>query len=227
VSEKKGPPIAHLVLDAEGRRLLASKRFRINVNEGDDRESLRRAVVDAISRAEVVIGAEVKKEMDPHRIADSANGFFLASQRAFEPRPLPREASQVLLVPGVVCLAFAGELYLKSIITLEGGHANVHGLTDLFERVSSRVKEEVRGRLSLSEEDMKLKLADASDAFITWRYVYEEESPEINLKFMRGLIDALRAIAEGLLASAPKAVRPVPTEEDILRFVASWQKKKT
>jgi HEPN domain-containing protein len=227
MSEKKRFPTGHLAFSPEGRRLFDSKRLRVNVKEGDDKDSLRRDIIDAISRAEVMISEEERREFDPRRIADSANGFFLASQRAFEPRPLPGGAKQILAIPGITCLAFAGELYLKSILTIEGSRASSHELTELFERLSHSTQEDIRARLTLSEESMEAKLVGASDAFTTWRYVYEARAPEINLAFLRGFVDALRAISERLLALAPKGVRPEPTEEDILRFVASWQKNRS
>lgn len=156
-------------------------------------------------------GRKAATALDPQRIANTAHSFLFAANRAAEPRPLPSGASEILMVPHAACLAFSAELYLKALITLEGGRASGHGLVDLFDSLSTASRDVIRAQLSMTKTAMKASLGDASDAFVTWRYIYESEARSLDLGFLRRLIEAVSSMAEALLkARRDKPPGPPP-----------------
>ena len=95
------------------------------------------------------------------------------------------------VTPAVVCSAFALELYLKALITLEmGGAPRGHSVVSLFGKTTSASQSAIRQRFSelvktsATVHAMKLKLPNASSnlddvliecdrVFEKWRYSYE------------------------------------------------------
>lgn len=112
---------------------------------------------------------------------------------------------QMLLVPAVVCKAFAIELYFKGIITLENGTATGHSLSTLFSRLAAQSQLTLRTQLSLSEVEFNQKLKDISDAFVEWRYIFESQSANLDAAFLNGLASTSKALAESSAMQAPKA----------------------
>ena len=88
---------------------------------------------------------------DAQKIINTANSFLLGADRCSEQRPLAPGQVQMLLVPAVVCKAFAIELYFKGIITLENGTATGHDLSTLFSRLAAQSQLTLSTQLSLSE----------------------------------------------------------------------------
>jgi hypothetical protein len=85
--------------------------------------------------------------LNPRNIINTANSFFLAADRAFEPRPLNAHQVEVLIVPAVVCQAFAIELYLKAILVIEGQEGRGHDLNTLFSQLTEQSRAQIRGKL--------------------------------------------------------------------------------
>jgi len=100
------------------------------------------------------------------------------------------------IVPAVVCQAFAIELYLKALLTLEKGKATGHKLSDLFGELSAEMQSKVWTSLSLSEIDFKHRLKADSSAFVEWRYVFESDSAKADLGFLTKLSNVLKVICE-------------------------------
>jgi hypothetical protein len=72
----------------------------------------------------------------------------------------------------------------------------------------------IRGRLSISEAELGVKLVAVAHAFEEWRYIYEYQAtaanpgkpgykaPEVSPEFLRALAVAARAAAEALHKAA-------------------------
>jgi hypothetical protein len=136
---------------------------------------------------------------DTQRIMNTANSFILAADRCLEQRPLPSGQFQMLMVPAIVCRAFAIELYFKGIITLENGSASRdHDLSTLFSCLSSNSQLALRTNLSLDEAEFAQKLNGISGAFVEWRYIFESQSSNLDLAFLEGLAQASKRLGESM-----------------------------
>jgi len=127
---------------------------------------------------------------DPKRIIDTANAFLLAAGRAMEQRPLGGNQFQMLPVPAVVCNAFAIELYLKALLTLEGSPSSGHDLSALFEKLQQPTRSVIHGRLKMNEADFAPQIAAVAKAFVEWRYIFEAGSIGVDLDFLVRLAKA-------------------------------------
>ena len=135
---------------------------------------------------------------DPQRIINTATSFFLAADRAFEQRSLGPDQVQMLLVPAIVCRAFAIELYLKAIITLEDGNASGHDLSSLYGRTSQSIQVSFQNRLALAAAELAQSLAPISKSFVEWRYIYESGSVQIDPTFLYNFAYAAKVEAENM-----------------------------
>ena len=135
---------------------------------------------------------------DPQKIINTANGFLLAADRALEQRPLGPDQFQMLLVPAVVSTAFAVELYFKGIITLENGNARGHDLSELFERLSTESQATLVAKLQLDRPTFDQKLKAISGVFVEWRYIFEQQSANLDFPFLGKLAQESKRVAEGM-----------------------------
>ena len=149
-------------------------------------------------------------ECDSQKIINSANAFLLAAERAREQRPLGSGQLQMLLVPAVVCTAFAVELYFKGIIALENKNARGHELSKLFDRLSKESQTILIATLQLDRPNFEQKLKAISCLFVEWRYIFEQRSANVDFSFLEKLALESKCVAEGL---AKPAVRGTPREE--------------
>lgn len=139
---------------------------------------------------------------DPQKIISTANGFLLAADRALEQRPSGPGQFQMLLVPAVVSTAFAIELYFKGIITLENGNASGHDLFELFERLSNESQVMLVARLQLDRPAFDQRLKAISGVFVEWRYIFEQQSANLDLPFLCKLAQESKHVAEGMVSPA-------------------------
>lgn len=104
------------------------------------------------------------------------------------------------LIPAVVCAAFSAEVGLKAILGAEGKPSSGHELRSLFERVSEESRAAIIHNTSYDAARFESALSAASDAFIKWRYIYEEEgSRRVSAQFLSLLAHASHTVAESLL----------------------------
>jgi HEPN domain-containing protein len=94
---------------------------------------------------------------------------------------------QTLTVAGVVCSAFAAELALKAILTVEGRRPTgpEHNLEKLFDAVSPTVRDRIYPLMSLSADEFMVKFRPCAKAFEGWRYIYESAEGYIDYIFAR------------------------------------------
>lgn len=137
----------------------------------------------------------------PQQIVNTAASFYLAADRSSEQRPIAPGSVQMLIVPTVVCRAFAIELYFKAIIAIEGGTAKGHDLATLFGRLSQSSQDRIRADLSTTLSELSQKIAQVSNAFVDWRYIYESQSSTVDASFLYVLAFSAKSLAEALLAN--------------------------
>lgn len=139
---------------------------------------------------------------DPQKIINTANSFLLAADRALEQRPLGPGQFQMLLVPAVVSTAFAVELYFKAIITLESRNARGHDLSVLFRYISAKSQASLVAGVQHNHADFKQKLGAISDAFVEWRYIFEQQSANLDFQFLTNLAREGKRVADAMTTPA-------------------------
>lgn len=140
---------------------------------------------------------------NPHAINGTAYQFLTVATRCFnEEREISPGITEVLIVPGIVCGAFAIELYLKSIITSEGGSIKGHDLAELLSSVSVDSQKAIRSKVSYPGIMFDFQLSRVAKAFEEWRYIYEQP-PGVgaNGGFLVDFAQACRKVAESLASS--------------------------
>jgi hypothetical protein len=111
---------------------------------------------------------------------DTANGFFLAARRCAVHEDAGEGQTNSPTSPMICCLAFACELYLKSMLDkpMKG-----HSLLRLFDKLSLEDKESVSEKFDIltgrNSDELKSDIQDFSDAFIEWRYIFEQGSSRL------------------------------------------------
>ena len=126
-----------------------------------------------------------------------ARQFLDASNRCTRDEREPAWAKGPAMIPGVVCAAFAAEVSLKAILIGEGKPSHGHLLADLFARVSDGLKEEVIKQTGYAPDRFSAELALVSNAFVEWRYVFEEAtSKTVSQQFLQLLASSAMRVAE-------------------------------
>ncbi|MBY0454332.1 MAG: hypothetical protein K2Q11_05560 [Burkholderiaceae bacterium] len=135
---------------------------------------------------------------DPQQIKNTAFSFFVGADRCFEQRPLPIGQFEMPLAPAIVCTAFGIELCLKAIIAIENGKATGHDLLKLFIKLSKESKTALASALSLDEIELLNEIGSISRAFVEWRYIYESQSANIDVNFLRRLASEVSRLLESM-----------------------------
>lgn len=135
---------------------------------------------------------------DAHWVISTANDFVLAADRCMEQQHLDPGKPQ-LLVPAMVCAAFAIELYFKAIIALEGGGVKGHDLSDLFSSLSKNSQLSLITHCSVTESIFTQKLKGISGGFVEWRYIFEKQETIIDVPFLNGLVKSSGIVVQSIL----------------------------
>lgn len=135
---------------------------------------------------------------DPQKIINTANSFLLAADRALEQKPLGPWQFQMLLVPAVVSTAFAVELYFKAIITLENRNAKGHDLSALFKRISAESQATLVTGVQHDQATFEQKLGAVSGVFVEWRYIFEQQSANLDFQFLTNLAQESKRVADAM-----------------------------
>ena len=132
--------------------------------------------------------------MDSIWVKNSANAFWLAASRNME-----RNADQFqdLLVPGVVCAAFSIELGIKSLLFTTGHVPRTHNLSTLFLKLPETTQGRIVAQCSDTREAFDNSLCEIANVFEEWRYVYESDSPHLNIGFLFELAAAVSVAVNG------------------------------
>ena len=129
-------------------------------------------------------------------IISHADGFRKVALRCNEQRQVDNFTIEWLPIQGTINAAFACELYLKSILKSKKGYTNnqlrklKHNLNDIY----SELPDEIKSKLERSVDTSKL--LDISNAFVNWRYLYEDIQSKMHddNKFICELMDLLYEI---------------------------------
>ena len=121
---------------------------------------------------------------------NSSKAFYLAYQRCMEQRPLPNGQIQFLVVPAIVCAAFSIELGFKALALRSGGSVSGHNLKELFSALETPTQQQIVSTVGVAEGEFNSSLAEASNAFVEWRYIHERESANVNNEFLSKLSKA-------------------------------------
>lgn len=81
-----------------------------------------------------------------------------------------------LMIPGVVCAAFAAELAIKAMIAQRGEPVRGHELDTLFKMLPDDVRESVAERLGCPLPNIEEALLKHRKTFEHWRYSYESST---------------------------------------------------
>ena len=140
------------------------------------------------------------KELGPVSLRDQmwceAVGFHESAQRNFEQRVGPDGRHAFPFTAGVVGLAFASELYLKTLHVIAGGKApHGHKLNVLFLNLPGTTKALIKVRYeqrregsgSVFEQDINAY----ANAFVEFRYVYDGGNKAVDVVGLGQLASAL------------------------------------
>ncbi len=129
----------------------------------------------------------------PKKAADS---FWLAAARNMEQRRTSPTQFQMLLIPGVVCLAFSVELGIKAMLLAAGSPPKIHNLAKLFGLLSQLVQDQVVAACGKPRVEFDMALDGVANAFEEWRYIYDVDKPSIDIAFLSSLADAIKLATE-------------------------------
>lgn len=142
------------------------------------------------SKEEIRAGAKV--------FGQAANTLGVFGQAALKADDfMGKEIIAQNIIPSIVLKAFSCELFLKSLVTDEV--KKVHKLNELFEHLKESdrqaIKSSVISKLTIKidgydETNFEEDLADVANAFVDWRYFYEEPR-SIKMEFLNVLFDVL------------------------------------
>jgi hypothetical protein len=110
----------------------------------------------------------------------------------------------LLIPPSVVCLAFAVELILKTLLVqdgllpdptsprLPGASRGIHELDKLFDKLPAAHQSRIRA--AVADDQFEARLAEHAKTFIDWRYQYELADMYTDDEFLDSIWHAARAI---------------------------------
>lgn len=133
--------------------------------------------------------------MDAIWVKNSARAFWLAANQNMDSGP---GQFQKLLVPGVVCAAFSAELGIKAMLLPNGSVPRTHNLEKLFSKLPQASQDRIIPQCSDSREEFLASLGGVANAFENWRYIYELESPSLDIGFLFEFADAVHTVANGV-----------------------------
>jgi alanine-alpha-ketoisovalerate/valine-pyruvate aminotransferase len=127
-----------------------------------------------------------------------ATNFRVASQRCMIPKELPSGKIEILLIPAVILQAFSIELILKALILQNGSTARGHKLFDLFQMLKVEEKKKIISSMCVPENLFYEKLKMASEAFVKWRYMYENSGLTEDISFLDNFSTQVYLLAKEL-----------------------------
>ena len=143
-----------------------------------------------------------------------ATAFHEGALRCLAPRVMANGFAQIAAAPGVTCLAFAAELYLKVLHTLSGPTPHGHRLQDLFEPLSQTLRKSIEGRYERLTDPIAVNfskdLEGISNTFVLWRYVFESDETHLYVEHLQYFA---KAVFEELVQ-----LKPLWEPEDAKRF---------
>ena len=101
------------------------------------------------------------------------------------------------IVPAVVCLAFSIELGFKAILVGCEKPSDGHKFVELFAKLPCEIQDEIERLVDVENSSFKESLTLVSNAFVEWRYIFEEAGyHSIDIGYLSKLHAVITQIAE-------------------------------
>ena len=131
----------------------------------------------------------------------SANAYYQGAAILMKPPAAGGRTNPFLVQPAVTCAALSLKLFLKSLLSIEGGDRDdaFFHIADLYRGLSSRQKRALLQKFDelsntqMSSEQLIGRLEALDSAFVRWRYVHEEDARSVNLEDLEEMILAVKA----------------------------------
>lgn len=133
-------------------------------------------------------------EIEWQQIASIGKAYLDAAKKCSNPSIECMGWSHPLFIPIITNMAFACELFLKSLLKQHGKQLNNHRLLELFNELNKDLETEIIG--SDNPKDFKCNLSKISNLFVDWRYIYEQPLAAIEFNFLSTLAERLLAVIE-------------------------------
>ncbi|WP_394910550.1 RNA 2'-phosphotransferase [uncultured Robinsoniella sp.] len=133
-------------------------------------------------------------EIKWQQIASIGKAYLDAAKKCSNPSIECMGWSHPLFMPIITNMAFACELFLKSLLKQHGKQLNNHRLLDLFNELNNDLETEIIG--SDNPKDFKCNLSKISNLFVDWRYIYEQPLVAIEFNFLSTFAERLLAVIE-------------------------------
>lgn len=110
-------------------------------------------------------------------------------------------------IPSIILRAISCEIYMKSIIKLEGGAFDkLHDLKTLFDKISKKRGEIIINsvclKLNINIEDFNTYISENRNVFTGWRYFYEENNTLFaSIEFIKELAYQLGELARDIASN--------------------------
>jgi len=155
-------------------------------------------IPEHIQRALAAEAAKRKPVPLADQIFANALNFHESAQRCFENREEGDGRASFPVIPGIVGLAFASELYMKALQVIESAKARSergHRLNVLFAGLSEGTRTVIAERYGERRKglnlDLKVDLLTFANAFVDFRYVYEGSANSVDVVGLGQLASAL------------------------------------
>ena len=136
-------------------------------------------------------------------LSQTTSSAFLEAYRLCMAAMNTEGQKHFMAFPALVCAAFSAEVGLKTILKLEGPDVHGHDLLALFMALSDSSKVAILDATNVSIEEFTAQLKHSKQAFVEWRYIYEEvDEKHINVAFLGKFASAVEETALRLKSAA-------------------------
>ncbi|MDN0032388.1 hypothetical protein QVN85_05685 [Oscillibacter valericigenes] len=123
------------------------------------------------------------EEYNEKQMLAIARAFFKAANKCNEPSYKEMGWTHPLLIPIVVNISFACELFIKALLKINDlSIKREHDLSKLFCSLPETVRNEIIG--SDDRDKFTFRLKQNSCLFEDWRYIFENQPRSIDLDFL-------------------------------------------
>jgi hypothetical protein len=122
---------------------------------------------------------------------------------------LPYESGKPnAIIPSIVCLALSVELALKAILIGCNDSTRGHVLAYLFDKLPADIQAEVMHLTRVSPQEFPKQLSMASNTFVKWRYIYEQNGfHTVDKQFLVALHEAVDQVAQRFVEIQRQALK--------------------
>ena len=134
--------------------------------------------------------------MTPASTFAIANTFRVAYERCRGSGAPADQGIPNAIIPSIVCLAFAIEVGLKSILNASSSATSGHRLDKLFNGLAEADRLRIIIESGVEAESFRQNLEAVSNSFVEWRYIYEHRGiKSISEEFLLMLWSAIENVA--------------------------------